>query len=198
MGWVFRSTCVVCTEPGAVICRACWHGLDPPATEGPAALFAYSGTGREVVAALKFRGRRVLAPFLGPALAELAGPDIDVVTWAPTSRARRVARGFDQAEGLARATAKALCVPWRRCLNRSGGPSQTGRDRLERRVGPTFSAALQLGDDMIGRRVLVIDDVVTTGATLQAAGRTLLEAGFGSVDFVVVAKTARIVPNSRW
>src|SRR5436853_66800 len=64
-----------------------------------------------------------------------AGP-VDVVTWAPTTTARRRQRGFDQAEHLARAVGAALAVPVRPCLIRRAGAAQTGRSAGERRRGP--------------------------------------------------------------
>jgi predicted amidophosphoribosyltransferase len=112
---------------------------------------------------------------------------VDVVTWAPTAPGRRRARGYDQAEVLARAVARALGVPARGLLRRTdrAGP-QTGRRRAERLArAPTFAVAAR----RVPARVLVVDDVVTTGATLHAACSALVAGGAESVRAVAAAAT---------
>jgi predicted amidophosphoribosyltransferase len=148
------------------------------------ALLAYDGAGRALVGALKFANARPVARALGPALAALA-PPVDVVTWAPTSPARRRQRGFDQAELLARAVARSLGVPCRCLLGRLPGMPQTGRTRAARLADPPVFVAL-------GRPppcVLVVDDVVTTGATVRAALVALREAGAREVSGLAAAAT---------
>ena len=111
---------------------------------------------------------------------------VDVVTWAPTSARRRRRRGYDQAELLARAVAWRLGVPCRRLLRRVDDPRgpQTGRTRAERLAGPTFVARRR-----VRGVVLVVDDVVTTGATLRAAETALLAGGARSVRSIAAAAT---------
>jgi len=108
------------------------------------------------------------------------------VTWVPTSNARRRQRGFDQAELLARAVARELDRPCRSRLVRAPGPAQTGRSRTERLRGPTFSIVGGHGDPSA---VLVVDDVLTTGATVSAAASTLRSAGVDRIDVAVAATT---------
>jgi predicted amidophosphoribosyltransferase len=110
---------------------------------------------------------------------------IDVVTWAPTTPVRLRGRGFDQARLLARAVARRRGLPCRPLLRRWAGPAQTGRDAAARRAGPLFSAS----GPVRGRRVLLVDDVVTTGATVSAAARALREAGAIEVHVVAAART---------
>jgi predicted amidophosphoribosyltransferase len=120
-------------------------------------------------------------------LVSLAGEDacLDLVTWAPTTSARRNARGFDHAELLARAIAGALGIPARRTLRRRPGPPQTGRPAAVRRVGPRFDARR----GRCAPNVLLVDDVATTGATLTAAAGALRRHGTARVVAVVAART---------
>ena len=106
-----------------------------------------------------------------------------------------VSAGFDQAELVARQVARQLGVPCRRLLERSSGqPPQTGLDRIGRLHGPVF----RVHPRVPAGRVLVVDDVVTTGATLGAAADALRGAGVDDVVCAAVAATpARRVPASQ-
>lgn len=162
---------------------------DPVGLDACLALLSYEGAGRELVARLKYRNHRAALPGLARAMASLV-PDpgaIGVVTWAPTTAPRRRQRGFDQAELLARATARHLRRPCRRLLVRLPGLAQTGRPLAERRGSPQFRARFQLS----GSSVLVVDDVITSGATVAAAALTLRRAGATSVAALAAARTPR-------
>jgi predicted amidophosphoribosyltransferase len=185
----------VCGAVGAAPCPLCSADLRPPPSLPPPpnvdscrALFAYEGAGRELVARLKYRNARSSLPFLAEGLADLVTRSewtVDVVTWAPTTAARRRQRGFDQAELLARALARRLRVPCRRLLRRPPGGPQTGQPLGVRRTGPVFHAARPSPP-----RVLLVDDVVTSGATVAAAARSLRAAGAGQIHVVAAARTA--------
>jgi predicted amidophosphoribosyltransferase len=162
---------------------------DPVGVDACLALLSYEGAGRELVARLKYRNSRAALPGLAKAMASLVidPGNIDVVTWAPTTPARRRQRGFDQAELLARAVARDLRRPCRRLLVRLPGQAQTGRPLAERRGGPSFRAPFQVP----GSTVLVVDDVITSGATVAAAARALRQAGATSVVALAAARTPR-------
>lgn len=188
---LFPPRCVVCTAPGSALCSECAAALPPalelaapPGFEQFASLLSYEGTGREVVAALKFNGHLDAVALLAGAMAELVTTDVDVVTWAPTSARRRRRRGYDQARLLAVQVARALGVRTRPLLHRRDGLAQTGLDR-QARLG-------RAGFDVRGRpprAVLVVDDVRTTGATMGAAAEALLGAGVRTVAGVTLAST---------
>ena len=178
---IFTTRCAGCDTPGAPICRRCRFALvsraPTEAPDGVVVATAFSGRVRDVLLGFKYRNRRAVAGHLACLLVNrlvAARRDVDVVTWAPTSRRRRRERGFDQAELVARRVARQLGVPCRRLLERADveGP-QTGRARQARLHGPAFRAHPQVPR----ARILLIDDVVTTGATLRAAAAQLEQAG---------------------
>lgn len=209
---LLQSRCAGCDRPGHPLCRTCriaLVGATPPpvigrrarpyhadAASGPQppviAAVRFSGRARDVVLGLKYRNRREVAGHLAGLLVNrlLAegvrpGVDVEVVTWAPTSGRRRRRRGVDQAELIARHVAAQLGLRCRRLLERESGPAQTGRSRLDRLEGPAFRARPGLE----GRHVLVVDDVVTTGATLRRIADTLYDAGVSAVVLGAVAAT---------
>jgi predicted amidophosphoribosyltransferase len=191
-GMWFERRCAACDRPGTSPCAACIAALRP-ASDGACptglascrSLFDYDERGRDLVVALKYRNRRDLAAVLGAGMAALVGrAEIDLVTWAPTSSARRADRGYDQSRLLAVVVARALGLPCARLLRRSGDTPQTGLALAERCRGPSFVLRRPPSG-----RLLVVDDVVTTGATLSAAGRSLLDAGGASVHGLTAART---------
>ena len=183
------TRCAGCGETGTGLCRRCRFALvssKPSRADGIVSAAPLSGVTKELIVGLKYRNRRGLAKVLSEQIArQLNSADFDVVTWAPTSGRRATRRGYDQSELMARALAARWRKPCRRLLYRSHGPAQTGRSRAERLDGPVF----QPRPMRPGLRVLVIDDVVTTGATLQSAREALLRAGAGLVTLASVAAT---------
>jgi ComF family protein len=199
---LFMERCAGCDTAGAVLCRTCRFGLlgPPPAAEGGAiAAVAFHGRARDVVLGLKYRNRRPVAAHLAGLLVNrlvsrgYSGRSFDVVTWTPTSPHRRHERGFDQAELIAKNVARQLGLPCRRLLRRPDGEPQTGHDRAARLAGPMFTAKPRLA----GRRILLVDDVVTTGATLRRADEALRSAGAAHVVRAAVAATPDGIQRGR-
>ena len=152
-------------------------------------MLAYEDEGRELVARLKYRNARSSLPWLVDRLAALVDPaTVDAVTWLPTTHRRRRRRGFDQSELLARALARRLRLPCPRLLRRGPGPPQTGRPLAERRRRPPLTASVP----RVPTRVLVVDDVCTSGASLAAAAAALRSRG---AAVVVAATAARALPR---
>jgi predicted amidophosphoribosyltransferase len=172
-------------DPCAATMRAAPRAAPPPGVDGWSAPFAYDGVARELIARVKYRGAHAAIGWLARQMVVLVAPPVPVVvTWAPTTAARRRTRGFDHAELLAGAVARLLGRPVRRLLARGPGDPQTGRAAAERRVGPTFSARAP-----VPTSVLLVDDVATTGATAAAAATALRAGGASRVVVLTGART---------
>jgi ComF family protein len=152
------------------------------------AIGPYEGSLRAIVHALKYDGRRSVARPLAAMLAR-AGADLlrdaDLVVPVPLHRARRRRRGFNQAEELARH----LGVPIRHALRRARStPSQTDLPAARRHANVRNAFALRWRARVRGACVVLVDDVSTTGATLDACARVLVAAGAREVRALTAAR----------
>lgn len=136
---------------------------------------------------MKFSGWRSVADALGAAILVTGPPEADAVTWVPLARTRLASRGFDQAKVLARALAARSGVPAAPLLHRAGdsGP-QARRSGTERRLA--LQGAFLPSGRPVPARVLLVDDVLTTGATADACARVLLDAGAREVSLATAAR----------
>lgn len=189
--------CFLCGQPGRLmmrLCLSCWER--PLEIDGIRAPYRMEGAVREAVHALKYQYVRALAPTLGQLLAEFiaASPDMsgpaDVLVPVPLHPRRERSRGYNQSLLLARETGKIVGLPVEdRALRRlRATPSQAqSASQKERRanVSEAFAAEATL---VQGRRVLLVDDVCTTGATLEACAIALKEAGAASVWGLTLAR----------
>jgi ComF family protein len=189
VGLLAPARCAACEEPAAgAFCDVCEALLDPaPAVS---ALFQYGGPIADAIHRLKYRDRSELGAPLGKLMAEAAGcwaGRVDAVVPVPLHWRRRRARGYDQAALLAGPIARALEAPLL-----AGGlrrvrhtPSQVDlpHDARQRNMSGAFAPARLRG----ARRVLLVDDVRTTGATLSAASEALASGGVMEIHTLVLA-----------
>jgi ComF family protein len=191
--------CSGCGGPGPSPCLRCAHcfrravGLPAECTglDACRALLLYEGPARELVARLKYRNDRRVLAWLADGMAALLEPPAGaVVTWVPTTDDRRRDRGFDQAKLLAKAVARRWRVPYHNLLRRQDREPQTGRSLAQRQQGVDV-VAHRPRSLASGPPVVVVDDVVTTGATLRAVATVLREAGASWIGGLAAAATPR-------
>ena len=194
---LFVPSCAACdavlAEP-LPFCAACAASIDGAA--GGVAPYLYGGELATAIRRLKFEGRRevarAIAPLLAPALAAAAA-GCDLVIPVPLHRRRLRQRGYNQAALLARHTRRYIDVPvdtlsLRRL--RDTAP-QTGLDRAARLENVDGAFTVVRPRRVAGRAVLLLDDVVTTGATLAAASAALRAAGAARVLPFCAARAER-------
>ncbi|HZZ86193.1 MAG TPA: ComF family protein [Anaeromyxobacteraceae bacterium] len=182
--------CPRCGQPGPPEpCGACL--AHPPAFREVRAGALFGGPLADAVHAFKYRSRPALARPLGAWLApRVALPEGALLVSVPLGRARRLARGYDQAALLAAALARASSGRVRRLpgalRRRRETPPQVGRTRAERSRNVT--GAFEASAAVRGLDLFLVDDVVTTGATADACARALLAAGARSVGVVALSR----------
>ena len=207
MNLLFPPKCPFCGKvqdvPG--ICPVCeidlpWIPGAEALREGPGGLRCagavwYEKTVRDALLRLKFQGASEIAEPLGELIARCAaeqfGGEFDTVTWVPVSKKRLRKRGYDQSELLARSACRFWDIqPVRLLEKKVDNPAQSGiHDGAARRAN--VLGVYEAVGDVAGKRILLIDDICTTGATLIECTRVLEDAGAEQVVCVAVALTRK-------
>ena len=202
---LFPPKCVLCrsllTKDQTDLCSHCrTHAPEFPGTKMKLSFIAqwtgiwyYKENVRASLLRYKFGGRRSYASAYGKLLAmklqRMDWDDMDLITWVPISKQRRFRRGFDQSERIARIVAQELGLPLVATAKkiRHTKPQSTMGDAAHRRAN--ILGAYRVTDPacLNGKRVLLIDDIITTGATASECSRVLLTAGAKEVKFATVA-----------
>lgn len=199
----WRARCDACAQPlsaatslGLARCGACLR--EPPAWSRAVAALDYDFPWDRLLSALKFRDGLDLLPWfvrrLGDAVARGPASTVDALLPVPLAPRRLAERGYNQAWELARRLARELGIAAQaHGLERViDTPHQISlpRERRAANVRGAFAVAPDARASLAGRRVALIDDVMTTGATLGEAARTLRAAGAAEVEVWVLARTA--------
>lgn len=202
--------CLICQKEGSSICRKCadyYLTIRVPACpicntlskdgsscktcrvksklSGATIPYRYNGVTKELISQMKYEGRRSVARQLGSMLPEWLGNDY-ILTYVPADGPARRRRGFDQAKLIARGYGKAYNTDVRTLLVRKKHNRQVGKNRAERihNVQGNFVSIKSLD----GANVLLVDDVITTGATASECAKALKQAGACKVWLLAVAK----------
>jgi len=180
-------------------CRRC--GLPGPCVDCPAepgswqidcmlAPFRYAAPVADYLQALKYARARHLGRALGLALADAIARDLpgyDALIAVPLHRRRLRSRHFNQADEIARPLARRFCCRILTAVRTRYAPPQATLDRAARLAVP--ASAFAIGMRLTGLRIGIVDDVITTGATVNALAATLRAAGAARVDAIAVART---------
>jgi predicted amidophosphoribosyltransferase len=212
---VLGRRCLMCDAVGTALCAPCLTGLRggvstvvvPPGLPPATASLPYEDAGRTLILEYKERGNRGLAPMLGTLLADaleshLARLTATPVSVVPVPSHRWSARGFDALGGIARAAERTLAArghrvlmqPWLETASAYRPLKDLSRDERRRRIEGAFRVPARARRELGHRapqHVLVVDDVLTTGATLREAVRTLAGAGIPVAGIAVVARASR-------
>lgn len=184
-----REHCPRCAlpSPGGSACGRCL--ADPPQFDATLVLWVYEFPCDRLVQALKYRAWLALAPFFARSLAALPLPAIDLLVPMPLHPNRLAQRGFNQAAEIARSLARLRRVTFAprgaRRVRDTAAQTDLPYEERARNVRGAFACDL----DLSGKRVAVVDDVMTTGATLNELARVLKRAGAARVENWVVARS---------
>lgn len=173
---------------------------DPPAYDRARAAVLFDDVSRTLIHGLKYRDRHDLADMMGRLMAR-AGADIlagaDLLVPVPLHRGRLWARRFNQSVLLAAAVAAAsghtLAPDGLARVRATRQQVGLTADQRRRNVAGAFAVADAWRGGVAGRRVVLVDDVITTGATVEGCARTLHRAGAAGVDVLAFARVAQVV-----
>jgi ComF family protein len=197
IGAVVPHDCLGCGVEGGLLCSGCADklpGVPPLATLNGdlrliQAVTPYKGLAKDLLWKLKSGGAQAAATVMARQMRRLLETDRNLLVMpVPTATSRVRQRGYDQAKLLARELAKQARLPYADCLARLGQSHQVGANREQRRqqLGEAFWVRHH---GLVRRaRILLIDDVTTTGATLEAAAKALKAAGASDIQAIVFAQ----------
>jgi ComF family protein len=184
------SICFDCGKASANFkpCTKCLTRLKP---QHVWICFEYAGAVADLVRICKFESNREAASIMGQAINATLPffTERPLITYVPTSPTRRRARSFDQAELIARELARIRGWHYLAILNRVKPTRQLGAKREQRKIQASNAFIVARPELVSGRHVIIVDDVVTTGATLEACAKELIKAGASQVDAAVFART---------
>jgi ComF family protein len=189
--WHRGQQCPTCALPtgSGDICGTCLK--TPPAFDGTYALLEYRFPVSAVLQRYKYSGFLAVSGLMGQLLARELMPAVrpDIIIPMPLHPSRLKERGFNQASEIARIVAKQLAIPLAThiCSRTRPTPPQAGLAVKERRRN--MKGVFACSQSLAGKHIALLDDVMTTGASLDALARTVKDAGAARVDCWVIART---------
>lgn len=201
---LFPGKCLLCGQlldrSESLMCRNCAVQTEDappqkrriPFLSGSFALWYYEGDVRGSLLRFKFSHKRSYARGYGSLLTMKLmdrADEYDLITWVPVSTRRKLKRGYDQTELIVRALGKEVTCPRIRCLKkiRHTPPQSTIKGLAARRANVLGAYRVLDPAAVAGKRILLVDDIITTGATISECARMLMTAGAKEVYGVAVA-----------
>ena len=209
---LFPDKCLLCGKllhtPEKDLCHQCAQKVPEaltlkrkiPFLSGAFALWYYENDVRSSLLRFKFHRRPSYAKGYGAILAQKL-PDIrekyDLIVWVPVSKWRKLKRGYDQVELIAYALCKELQITPVSCLKKiRHNPPQSGiASAAQRRANVLGAYKVPNPDTVAGKRILLLDDIITTGATISECAKTLMAAGAKEVYGAAIAVTRQYKIN---
>lgn len=209
--FLFPKRCVFCgkimniEEKNSSVCETCQNELltrytettmlRPEFTDGVAAALRYEGKVRSAIIRYKFNGKKSycleFSKLMYERLLREYAWEFDSITWVPLGITRKFRRGYNQSELLGRRLAKFLQIPCSETMRkRPFVRRQSSLKGGQRKANVLGAYRLLAGVQVKGKRILLVDDVSTTGATLSECARVLKTAGASAIYCIILAKTA--------
>jgi ComF family protein len=185
--WLTPHDCLGCGVEGLLLCDGCAAVLPSARTAKIRSATIYTGVAKDLVWRLKFDGAHSAAQIMARQMLPLL-PKQGVLVPVPTTTLRRRQRGYDQTILLAQELSRLSGLPVGRWLARSGQQHQIGADRMQRRLQLLGVYRLTRRARPVDKHIILIDDVVTTGATLEAVTVTVHAAGAAHVTAITFAQ----------
>lgn len=185
---VAKSLCYRCQQP-TLFYRTCPSCLGVTALKTVWGVTSHTGLGKTLIWRLKFTGARSAAAVIAHTMAKTyKAPSNTYIVPVPTATSRARQRGYDQAVLLAKCYANICGATFLPCLARAGQQHQRGSSRTTRLMQQRDVYRVKRGYIITASNVLLIDDVITTGATLQSAAAVLKLAGAANIQAIAFAQ----------
>jgi competence protein ComFC len=206
---IFPPRCIFCRAvipSGAQICNKCEKQIlcihsvkymnvpETGETISCAVPYSYSGQVRQSIIRFKFQNQTQLAAFFAEKIAEEINQNylnvkFDAVTSVPISAKRRKIRGYNQSELIARTVARRIGLPYEECLTKVTDNHEQHKLSEKERRRNVYGVYRPFGKDkLVGKKILLIDDIVTTGATLCECALVLFRSGAQEVACAAIAE----------
>ena len=205
--FIMPKKCYFCGQitSGEDICQQCmqtlpWRektGVEIEYADGCYAPLRYEGKAADAIRRFKFNGVQQMDKCLGGLMYDCVcrscSAELDLVTWVPVNFMRRQKRKYDQAYLLAKQIADMKGMPCKRLLvkRRNISPQYSMNGHAERKANVSGAYCVTHEKELMGKRILLADDIVTSGSTLNECSRLLLTAGAQSVVCVCAAKAGK-------